>query len=248
MYLLAGVFIKRLIAFLIMLAGLAFWMTGPLISKAPVSPAKKSPTQMSLHPPLLFQQNQGQLLQGVNFSTQYEATLAYLSAHEAQHRDTASGGWFRLKFAGSNPAAKMLSEKPLPTKFNYFLGNQPDKWRTNLSTYASCRTRNAYPGIDIVYHEGAGRLETDFVVAPGADPGQVQFQVETAQRHLAQEDGTAQEIPVGHSPAPPNPPLDSPSPHPLDRLSDRLSPQPQRRAGEGPAWYHHGRPVFRLRT
>jgi hypothetical protein len=83
-----------------------------------------------------------------------------------------------LKLANANPNAAVSGARELPGKVNYFLGNDPRKWRTNVPTYAQVRYRNVYPGIDLVYHGNqSGQLEYDFVVAPGADPGLISLAV-----------------------------------------------------------------------
>ena len=56
---------------------------------------------------------------------------------------------------------------------NYFKGNDPTKWRTNVPTYAQARYTNVYPGIDLVYYGNQRQLEYDFVVAPGQDPASI---------------------------------------------------------------------------
>ncbi len=56
---------------------------------------------------------------------------------------------------------------------NYFIGNDPEQWRTGIPHYAGVRYRDVYPGIDMIYY-GAGRgLEYDFVVKPGADASRI---------------------------------------------------------------------------
>ncbi len=43
-----------------------------------------------------------------------------------------------------------------------------------MPTYAKVRYSNVYPGIDLLYYGNQeGRLEHDFVVAPGADPNAI---------------------------------------------------------------------------
>ncbi|MBI4166258.1 MAG: hypothetical protein HY508_11055 [Acidobacteria bacterium] len=59
---------------------------------------------------------------------------------------------------------------PLPGRSNYFRGNDPKKWRTNIPNFAKVKYEEVYPGIDLVYYGNQGQLEYDFVVAPGADP------------------------------------------------------------------------------
>jgi hypothetical protein len=58
----------------------------------------------------------------------------------------------------------------LPGISNYFIGNDPKKWHTNIPNYSRVQYHNVYPGIDLVYYGNQGQLEYDLVVAPGADP------------------------------------------------------------------------------
>ena len=39
-----------------------------------------------------------------------------------------------------------------PAKANYFLGNDPKKWRTNVPTYARVKYKDVYQGVDLVYY------------------------------------------------------------------------------------------------
>jgi VCBS repeat-containing protein len=66
----------------------------------------------------------------------------------------------------------------LPGKVNYFIGNDPKKWRANVPTYAKVAYRDVYPGIDLVYYGNQdGELEYDFIVAPGADANAIALDV-----------------------------------------------------------------------
>ena len=75
-----------------------------------------------------------------------------------------------MKLVGANPKAQIEGLDRLPGISNYFIGNDPNKWRTNIPHYAKVRYRDVYPGIDLVYHSDKEQLEYDFVVAPGSDP------------------------------------------------------------------------------
>src|ERR1700690_1222280 len=80
----------------------------------------------------------------------------------------------RMKLAGANVDAKVTGTNELPGKSNYFIGNDPKKWRTNVPTYAKVKYQNVYPGVDLVYYGNqGGELEYDFVVAPGGDPSSI---------------------------------------------------------------------------
>ena len=90
----------------------------------------------------------------------------------------------RMKLAGANPRAKVSGLEELPGKSNYFIGNDPKKWRTDVPNYAKVKYANVYPGVDLVYYGNQGRLEYDFVVAPGADPRAITLELETNQSKI----------------------------------------------------------------
>jgi hypothetical protein len=76
----------------------------------------------------------------------------------------------RMKLIGANPQPPVAGLEELPGKVNYFIGNDPTKWRTNVPTYTKVKYEDVYPGVDLVYYGNQRQLEYDFVVAPGADP------------------------------------------------------------------------------
>jgi hypothetical protein len=63
---------------------------------------------------------------------------------------------------------------------NYFIGNDPARWRVAVPHFAKVTYRNAYPGIDIVFYSGKSGLEYDVVAAAGADLAQVAIAFEGA--------------------------------------------------------------------
>jgi sugar lactone lactonase YvrE len=84
----------------------------------------------------------------------------------------------RTRLVGANVKAAVTGAEELPGKSNYFIGNDPQKWRTNVPNYAKVRYQGVYPGVDLVYYGSrGGQLEYDFVVAPGADPSVVALEV-----------------------------------------------------------------------
>ncbi len=77
----------------------------------------------------------------------------------------------RMQYVGANPNPAVTGQDQLPGIVNYFIGNDPNKWHTDIPTSAKVEYDEVYPGIDLVYYGNAERqLEYDFVVAPGADP------------------------------------------------------------------------------
>jgi len=49
---------------------------------------------------------------------------------------------------------------------NYFIGNDPQNWHTNIATYTKVQYQDIYPGTDLIYYGNQRQLEYDFVVAP----------------------------------------------------------------------------------
>ncbi|MEK9142651.1 MAG: SBBP repeat-containing protein, partial [Nitrospirota bacterium] len=86
----------------------------------------------------------------------------------------------RMKLEGANPSPAIDGMEQLPGIVNYFIGNDPAKWRTKIPTYAKVQYKEAYPGIDLAYYGNQGKLEYDFIVAPGADPSQIKLAFEWA--------------------------------------------------------------------
>src|SRR6266568_2552631 len=84
----------------------------------------------------------------------------------------------RMKLVGANQAANVTALEELPGKSNYFVGNDPKKWRTDVPTYGKVKYEGVYPGVDLVYYGNQRQLEYDFVVAPGADPKAITLAVE----------------------------------------------------------------------
>ena len=154
--------------------------------------------------PLYFEVNRGQtdprvkfLARGghhVVFLTPTEAVLVLTTPKEMpknvfprrsrfpEQRDDRSRTVLRMGFAGASRAPRVTGLEELPGKANYFIGNDPAKWRTNVPTYAKIRYHDLYPGIDLVYYGNQRQLEYDFVVHPGADPSRIGLHFQGADR------------------------------------------------------------------
>lgn len=94
-----------------------------------------------------------------------------------------------MKLEGANPSPAINGMEKLPGIVNYFIGNDPAKWRTKIPTYAKVNYQEVYPGIDVAYYGNQGRLEYDFIVSPGADPDQIKLAFEGASEINVAESG-----------------------------------------------------------
>src|SRR5437660_6818940 len=88
----------------------------------------------------------------------------------------------RMNLIGASASPRVEGLEESPGKANYFIGNDPKMWRTNVPMYAKVKVQGVYPGVDLVYYGNQRKLEYDFIVAPGADPGSITMAVEGAER------------------------------------------------------------------
>jgi hypothetical protein len=79
----------------------------------------------------------------------------------------------RLKLLGANPSPKLEGLGLLSGQVNYFYGNDPKDWHLGAPTYARVEYHDVYPGVDVIYHGSWEKLEYDFVVEPGGNPGAI---------------------------------------------------------------------------
>lgn len=154
--------------------------------------------------PIRFEPNVGQTDSAVRFIARDRDGMAFLTAAETVLRvskPTPDGernsdirhskvrnqagniesAVLRLHTVGSNPHTRIEGLDPLPGSTNYFIGNDPKKWRTNVPSYAKVKYAEIYAGIDLIYYGNEGNLEYDFNVAPGADPSRIAISVEGAE-------------------------------------------------------------------
>ncbi|MET4073134.1 hypothetical protein ABIB44_000365 [Hymenobacter sp. UYCo722] len=83
---------------------------------------------------------------------------------------------FRVTLVGAAAAAAITGEEIQQTYHNYFLGNKPERWAARVPLFAGVRYHNAYPGVDMRWHQqGANQLEYDFELAPGVRPAVIRL-------------------------------------------------------------------------
>ena len=153
--------------------------------------------------PLAFEPNRGQTDGQVKFLTRGRGFTFYLTPSEtvlalrgsvpgaaagvtegaAQEQNVSeTQSVLRIELAGANHSAKIEPQRRLPGITNYLIGSDPSQWRTHIPNYARVLYRQVYPGVDAVYYGNEGRLETDFMVAAGKDPGVIRMKFTGAER------------------------------------------------------------------
>lgn len=156
------------------------------------SPSQPDPQAVMNRLPLSFEENRGQADSAARFIARQRGYALYLSESEARFELRGQANQrqtFSMKFAGAATRATVEGHQPLAGKSNYFIGDDPNDWRTDIPTFASVRQQGLYPGIDAVFYGNQQRLEYDFVVAPQADPQQIELAFDGVERFELNEQG-----------------------------------------------------------
>src|ERR1051326_5791523 len=112
-------------------------------TKPPDRPILSAKTQMSFEP------NRGQTAMPVQFLSHGAHHTLFLTPQSAVLRlttdaknpkkypeafmhETLSGVVLRTVFAGSSPHARIAGQELLPSRSNYFIGNDPKQWHTDV--------------------------------------------------------------------------------------------------------------------
>lgn len=106
-----------------------------------------------------------------------------------QSRRNAETAIVRTRFEGANAQPQAEGLDPLPGITNYFIGNVPSDWHTDIVSFSKVRYSEVYPGIDVVYYGNERSLEYDFVVSPGSDPSSIRLSIDGANRLSIGDDG-----------------------------------------------------------
>ncbi len=79
-----------------------------------------------------------------------------------------AGHSFRTRFVGAQSLKTEPATEPETHYRNYFLGNDPARWKGRVPEYSALKIPSLYPGIDLMLYASHGTLKYDFILKPGA--------------------------------------------------------------------------------
>ena len=85
---------------------------------------------------------------------------------------------YRMWFEGANISPAIQGHYPKKDYHNYYIGNNPDKWSTNVKKYEKIEYKELYPGISLLFYEQHQTYKYEFIVKKGANPSQIHLQYE----------------------------------------------------------------------
>ena len=157
---------------------------------APPRARASAPDAYAKLPPL-FVANAGQadphvryLAQGSGYSFAFTPASAALTLVNGTR-----GAALELRFVNADPKAEPEARRETAGKVNYFVSNDPARWRTGLSTYEELVYRDLWPGIDLAFRGAAGELKYEFHVRPGANVGDIRLAYHGAENVSLSSDG-----------------------------------------------------------
>jgi len=191
----------------------------PQKSQIPISETQKATLADAYGKlPLAFEPNQGQTNESVKFLARGKGYTLFLTPTEImlgfhhqqdqgarqgtstqadQEMESKAPPVVRLGFIGANPDSPITGREPLPTKVNYFIGNDPSQWHSAIPTFGAVDFPELYPGIDLHYYGTQRQMEFDWIVAPDADPAQIILGIQGAMVRLDTQGDLLLELPTG---------------------------------------------------
>src|SRR5207247_3391815 len=112
-----------------------------------------------------------------------------VSDSSLRSRNSASARVLTLRLLGANKHSQVRGLDELPGRQNYFIGNDPKQWRTDVPAYRKVSYEEIYDGINLTYYGNQRQLEYDFEVAPGADPKTIRLSFDSGTRARISSNG-----------------------------------------------------------
>lgn len=123
--------------------------------------------------PAVFEANRGQFPPGVEFGARMEFYTVQLTPRAVIFSPHRGGGEaVQLSFAGPGRPCRFEAEGT-PASVSYLIGRHRRQWLTGVPAYPRVRCRGLYAGVDVLFYTTGGRLEYDFILAPGAEPARL---------------------------------------------------------------------------
>jgi hypothetical protein len=136
--------------------------------------AVAEPAIARVAPRAVFEQNRGQAGPGPAFVVRHAAFTAFLEPHAATFA-TGDAEPVRMAFRAAAPGCRIVGSGPTGGVTSSFRGGRD---AIRAPHFAGATTPALRPGVDLRWRtDEEGRLTYDLVVAPGADPAAVEFDV-----------------------------------------------------------------------
>lgn len=80
---------------------------------------------------------------------------------------------YSLSFPNARTEVIPTAQGKSGRRVNYLLGSDPKKWKTNIPASSRVMYKNLYEGIDLKVYGVEKKIEYDWIINPGSDPGAI---------------------------------------------------------------------------
>ncbi len=141
------------------------------------------------HPNVLYRTDLG----GLNAAFLEQQTITFVvydpsdvaQLHEVSQQSLAekeafrlSGHAYKMHFLNAKPNAVVSTTGKHTDYNNYFIGNNPAKWRSQVPIFDGINYQNLYNGINLSAYSSDLMFKYDFTVSPNTDPSVIAMQYE----------------------------------------------------------------------
>ena len=147
-----------------------------------------------------FIENKGQWDNQVLFAVRIKGLNAWilrdkivLDFHQSSRRETQTfrkGHVVEMNLVNASTEAYAIPQKQLSGLHNYFIGDNPSAWKSNVRIFEEVVIEEVYPGIAIRYYIEQGYLRYDFILQPGGDPSLIAFQIKGCNAKVERKSNT----------------------------------------------------------
>jgi len=85
---------------------------------------------------------------------------------------------YNMKFLNANSNNEIIASQKNKHYKNYYLGNDSDKWASNVQSYQKISYHDIYDGIDVNVYSKENHLKYDFIVAQGVATDNIKIEYE----------------------------------------------------------------------
>ncbi|MCU0338392.1 MAG: PKD domain-containing protein, partial [Spirosomaceae bacterium] len=86
-----------------------------------------------------------------------------------------AGHAVEVLFEDANAAVQVEGNHKNPVSYNYFVGNDPRRWASNVPTFGEVIYHDIYPGVDFKMYAFRQTLKYEFLVKPNADASRIKM-------------------------------------------------------------------------
>lgn len=123
-----------------------------------------------------------------DLASSMQMTKDQKNKYEIEHT-TLTGQVVNMELIGVNSNSINVGSNQKEGYYNYFIGNDQNKWAGNVNMYEIIEQQGTYEGIDLRYYFDEGMLRYDYIAKPGADLEQIRMVFEGQDEIRVNEEG-----------------------------------------------------------